>query len=443
MSDINFKVYPQTNRIPGVFQEVDATQSNTAQPNQLALLIGQMLPGGTYTPNVPVISTGIGDVHTGAGQGSMLAQMLFRYRKSDTFREVWLLPLADAAGAVAATGSTTITGPATGAGTIALYLAGRLISVAVSIGDTATVIGANVLAAMALIPSLPVSASNAAGVITFTALHKGLAGNDIDIGLSYLGPAAGQVLPAGVAIAITPMSGGTTNPSLTAALANIAGNMAFDFIALAYTDPTSLNAMQSFLDDNTGRWSWQQQLFGGCFAFKSGSFSVLDTTGLARNDRHMSILGAYGIPTPPWECAADYTAAFAVSSAANPATPLNTTALTIMAPPVQSRFTNSENNSLLYAGISTLYTDDSNTVRIQRAITTYQTAPSGAPDNSFLNVERMYTLQFMLRDMITYLKSRYSQSILVPDGTRIQFGSGMTTAQLRRRTKTTDSGGLP
>jgi phage tail sheath gpL-like len=140
-------------------------------------------------------------------------------------------------------------------------------------------------------------------------------------------------------------------------------------------------------------------------------------------------LAFYDFPSPCWEVAADYTAAAANSLRANPALPLNTLALTVAPPPVQSRFNDSERNTLLYSGLSAYFVDDAGVVHIDRAITTYQFNAAGAPDTSFLNVERMYSIQFCIRDMRIFVQSTYVPSILVADGTQIPFGSGMTTAQ--------------
>ena len=114
-------------------------------------------------------------------------------------------------------------------------------------------------------PSLPATVAANAGTVTVTAKHKGLAGNDIDLRLNYLGQAGGETTPAGLAVAFTPMTGGTLNPVLTAALGNIGADQNFDFIINPYTDSTSIAAVGSFLNETTGRWSWQQQLFGGAW----------------------------------------------------------------------------------------------------------------------------------------------------------------------------------
>jgi phage tail sheath gpL-like len=136
MSTVPFKVIPSNLRLPGAYFELDNSYANTAQQNQRALIIGQITAGGIATPNVPIISGGVGDAQIQGGAGSMLHLMTQIYRLNDAFGEVWYLPLADAASSVAAKGSINFTQAPTAAGTISLYIAGTLIAVPVAVGQT-------------------------------------------------------------------------------------------------------------------------------------------------------------------------------------------------------------------------------------------------------------------------------------------------------------------
>lgn len=504
---INFKVYPSTNRVPGVFAEVDNSQANTGQVNQVALIIAPMLPSGTGVPNVPALLAGIGNAQTLYGTNSAMALMAAQYRESDDFGEVWCLPVPDAgfylatsavqsaagtalafapaaimaaisvgmpvsgtgvpAGATVASinsttgavtlslattaalalgakvmfgatsfasGTVALSGTATAAGVVSLYIAGNLVSTVVSSGDTAAAIAANMLAEINYTSGLPVSASVNAGTISLQALNGGLVGNDIDVRLNYLGNASGQVLPAGVAVAITGtasgngylLAGGAVNPTLTSALANLP-TKAFDFIATAYTDVASLLALDLLLNDTTGRWSWEQQLFGGYFGAYRSTFGGLATYGNANNNQHGSIMGIYDVPQPAWIWAAEITAQCAVSIRANPATPLQDVVMNLLPPPLVNQFDISERNTLLYDGIST-FKVTADEVIMERMCTTYQLNAAGQNDDSYLDVETMYQLMAGIRDMTTFLASQYSRSILVSNGSATPYGSGMTTA---------------
>ena len=442
MAGINFKIYPTTNRTPGVFAEVDPSLANTGQVNQRTLLIGQMLSSGTYTPSVPIISTGVGDCQNGAGLGSMLALMLQQYRFNDSFGEVWLLPLSDDPGATAASEVITIGGPATAAGAIFLYvghsqanLVGRVIT-AVSSGDTGNTIATNMAAAINAVPGIPVTATALANAVTVTAKNKGLAGNGIDMRVNYQGALGGETLPTGITVTFgnpvgngSLLSGGLVNPSLTAGLANITGDQTFDFVCCPYTDTTSLNAMDAFFSDVNGRWSWTQELFGGAFSAYRGTFSQQTSFGNARNGQHVNVMGFYDSPTPDFLWAADYCANCAISLRADPALPLQTLLLNVDAPPVPSRPNISQRNSLYYDGVSSFLANNAQQVTIDRSVTTYQKNLAGAPDNSYLDTETLYTLQFCIRDMRIDLQTKFARVKLVADGTRIAAGSNMVTSQ--------------
>lgn len=430
--NIPFANIPQNIRVPLFYAEVNNSQANTNQQNQRALLIGQITSSGTAPPNTPLICLGKSDAIAKCGAGSMLALMASAYINSDDFGEVWYLPLSDAAGAVAASGTITVAGTPTAAGVISLYVAGTsdpntIVSVPVSTTDTPTTIAANIVAAIAANTNLPVTAVAAAGVVTVTAKNKGLCGNDIDLRLNYGGSAAGQATPAGITVTIVGMAGGATNPTLTTALANL-GDMPFDFIVCGYNDSVTLDTLKAFLNDQSGRWSWSSQEYGHCFAAFRGTVSSQTTLGTARNNQHESILGFNDSPSPSWIWAADYAGAAAVSLRADPGRPLQTLTLsTVLAPPLQSRFNLSERNTLLYDGISTFTVGQDGTVALENVITTYQLNSFGQPDDSYLEIETMFLLMFVLRALSSLVTSKYSRMKLAADGTRFAPGSAIVT----------------
>ena len=62
--------------------------------------------------------------------------------------------------------------------------------------------------------------------------------------------------------------------------------------------------------------------------------------------------------------------------------------------------------------------------------TTYQHNLAGAADDSYLDVETMYGLMYVARDLATYLLSRYARKKLVSDQTPILAGSNCVSAQM-------------
>jgi phage tail sheath gpL-like len=428
-----FKNIPANLRVPLFYAEVDNSLANTATLNQRTLIIGQITSAGTGTPNVPVISQGVADAAAVGGPGSMLHLMTQMYRNNDNFGEVWYLPLADDAAAVAATGTLAVTAAPTVSGTLSLYIAGVRISVPVLSTQTTAQIATAIAAAVTATPNLPVTAAAATSTVTFTAVNKGPCGNDIDLRVNYLGTAGGEAMPTGMTFTITAMASGATAPSLTTALNNLV-DKPFDFIVCPYTDATSLDALKTLLNDSTGRWSWATQVYGHYFGAYRGTLGALTTFGVTRNDQHGSIMGFYDSPTPNWLWAAAFAAQAAVSVRADPARPLQTLALQgVLAPPLKSRFgLVGDRNTLLYDGISTFTVADDGTVAIENAITTYQKNSFGQPDNSYLEVETMFTLMAVLRFLRTRVTSKFPRMKLAADGTRFAAGSAIVTPSMIR-----------
>lgn len=433
MSAVPFANIPSNLRVPLFYAEVDNSQANTGQQTQRALLIGQMQASGTAAANTPVICSSPAEAATLAGQGSMLAAMAAAYQASDAFGEVWLLPLADAVGAVAATGKIAFTAGPTANGVLSLYIAGQLVAVPLTSGEAASAVASAVAAAINANTSLPVTAIVNGTTITevdITAVNAGLAGNDIDIRLNYRGASNGEVIPTGVTYTLTAMATGATNPTLTAALANL-GDQPFDFIVCPYTDTTSMDAIKAFLNDQTGRWSWQSQVYGHAFYALRGTESSLTTFGTARNNQHETVLGFNDSPSPNWVWAADLAGTAAVALRADPGRPLQTLAMsTALPPPLQSRFILSERNTLLFDGISTFTVGQDGTIALENIITTYQKNGFGQADDSYLEIETMFLLMFVLRDLASLVTSKYARMKLAADGTRFAPGAAIVTPSI-------------
>ena len=427
---VPFSNIPSNLRVPLFYAEVDNSQANSGTQTQRTLIIGQMTSSGAGVANIPVLGQGVSDAKLKGGLGSMLALMTAAYVASDDFGEVWFLPLADAAGAVAATGSVLVAGSPTATGVISLYIAGQLISLTVTTGEVAADIATALAALINSTPDLPVTAAAATATVTLTAKNKGLAGNEIDLRLNYLGAPSGEAIPAGLTLTLTPVTGGTTNPVLDTALGNL-GDEAFDFIVSPYTDTASLNALQSLLNDKTGRWSYANQIYGHVFAAQRGTLASVATVGNARNNQHESIMGFYDSPSPAWIWAADVAGTAAVALRADPGRPLQTLTLsTVLAPPSSSRFILGERNTLLWDGISTFTVGGDGTVAIEKLITTYQQNALGAADDSYLQVETLFLLAFVLRAQRALVTSKYARVKLAANGTRFAPGSSIVTPNM-------------
>jgi len=440
---IPFANVPNEVRVPLFFAEVDNSQANSATAIQRALIIGQKSDLGTAEKNIPQICGGVGDAQAKYGINSQLAAMVAAYRKNDDFGEVWCLPLADPLDAPKATNTITIAGAPVKGGVISLYIGAGgywangtgLYQVPVNQLSTATTIATALINIINADVKAPVVAeAGGAGEILLTSVHAGASGNEIDVRLNYLDTLGGQKTPEGLTITIaTPtLTGGISNPSLNDAIANL-GDTTFDFIVCPYTDTASLDALDAFLNMETGRWAWSKQLYGSYFAVNNGTFGDQTTLGASRNSPFGSILGVYDSPTPSWLIAAQYVGAIVQSLKNDPGRPLQTLPIQGMfAPKPENRFELTERNSLLFSGISTFTVGDDGACRVEKIITTYQKNAFGSPDNSFLNIETLYLLAYILRFMKTRITSKFGRMKLAANGTKFAQGSSIVTPNIIR-----------
>ena len=290
---VSFNYIPAGNgvRVPLFYAEMDNSQANIPSTSLRTLLIGQKLAAGTATVATPYIVGTTSQAVGLFGRASMLARMYAIYRQSDPTGEVWCMAAADAGAGVAATGTITVTGPATAAGTINIYIGGQVVQVAVGSTDVANTIATNISAAINLVLDLPVTASPTTNVVTLTCRWKGPTGNDIAISDSYRGSAGGEALPTGVGLAYSGsgfLTIGATNPTLTT-LITAMGDDLYDFVIHPYTDSTSLDVFATEYGDASGRWSWSRQVYGHCYTALRGALGALTSAGGLRNDPHHTI----------------------------------------------------------------------------------------------------------------------------------------------------------
>ena len=434
MASLSFKHIPGTVRVPGTYFEF-VPEPGTAPQNLRTLLIGQVLAGTPLaSATEAVLCTSPGSVKAAAGAGSMLARMASRYIARDGFGEVWALPLLDDPAAVAATGTVTFGGATAAAGTLPLYVGGQLVSVLDGPGLAPADLAASVADAVNGAQDLPVTAAAAASAVTLTAKHKGEAGNHIDIRVAYRGAQGGEAVPAGRTVAVTPMAGGATNPQLGTALLALA-DLPFEVICCPYTDSGSLDAMRQLMDDNTGRWSWSRKLYGEVYAARAvATLGEAQSFGASRNDPHVCVLPIQGSPTPPEEVAAEVAAVVMASVRNDPSIPIQYAPTGIQAPTPSNRWSLKDRNTLLFYGLSTFRVVADGTVELERLVTTYQTNEAGVPDISYLDVETLHTLGFIVRDLDTYMTTRFKQVKLAADGTLIPGGVAMVTPKVLKAT---------
>ncbi|MDO8421565.1 MAG: phage tail sheath C-terminal domain-containing protein [Parvibaculum sp.] len=418
-------------RVPLFYADVSNAAAFTYQPGYRALLIGQMLAAGTADALAMVSCNSADQARTLFGQGSQLARMVKAFRDNDALTEIMCIALDDDGSGADAEGTVTVSGTTTAAGTIALYIGGQLVSVGVASGVAAAAVATAIGAAVNANAELPVTATVLAGEVTLTAKNAGTLGNGIDVRTNYRGSIGGEATPAGIALAIVAMASGATDPDIADAITAM-GDSKFNYIVQPYALATELTAFQTEMNDATGRWSYARQLYGHVFTAKSAAAGTLLTFGGTRNDQHGLCFGYYDSPTPTYEAAAMFGGRASRSLSDDPARPLQTLELIgFLPPPETSWFTLAERNALLFAGIATSYYV-AGRARIERAVTMYRVNEWGQVDPSYLDVETLATLAYIL----DFLKSRITQKFprhkLANDGTRFGAGQAIVTPSVVR-----------
>lgn len=428
---ISFDSIPAGVRVPGHYIEFNSerAQSGASLQPYTSLIIGQRLAAGTVAALTPTLITSAVAAATAFGEGSMLHGMAQSWFANNSFTKAIFIALDDAGGSAAAAGTITFTGTTTAAGTIHLLIAGRKVSVGVSSGATGTTIAAAVAAAITAATSLPVTAAVDGGddtQVNLTARNKGTVGNQIDVRVNYY---EGQATPAGVTTVIVGMAAGATDPDLDTVWAALPDDH-YNVLATPYSDAPSLTSIETELAD---RWGPMRAIEGVAFVATGLSHASALSLGNGRNSPHVSIMSAYGSPTPPYEWAAALAGTVSYFGNIDPARPFQNLTLQGVLPAAStSRFTVAERDLLLHDGISTSKVSAGGEVLVERLITTYQENAAGGDDIAYLDVTTPLTLGYLRYDFRTLLATRYPRHKLGVDGKRYGAGQKIMTPGLMR-----------
>lgn len=399
--NIAFDSIPSSIRKPGKYFEFNTKLAVRTLPGNLqkTLIVGQKLAAGTQAALAAVDVFSDEGAAVYFGHGSIAHLMVRAAIKANPYLALTVIALDDAGAGVVATGTVTVTGPATGPGGVRLNVANQTVDIAVVTTDTATAIAAALVAQIAKQPDLPVTAAAVAGVVTLTAKHKGTLGNGIKLSAS--------VTAAGVAAAVVAMSAGATDPDITAALAAVfaAGH---DIIISPYADQTSLTALRTHLDSASGPLE-QRGVIGVCG--HTGTLGAATTLAGLIDAGRISMPLLPGTVSLNYEMGAAYGAV--VASEEDPARPLNLLELLgIAPPPLASRLSRTEQENALYNGVTPLEVGPGERVQIVRAITTYTKDAQNIDDISLLDLTTIRTLDYVRKSVRERISLRFPREKL-------------------------------
>lgn len=382
-------------------------RSSTARE---VLIVAQMLATGTATAAVPYEILRELDGETLFGQGSIADFAIKAAFKANPLVKLSAVAVADSG--TKATGTVTFANNATASTTYQLRIAGVVVQIDIVTGDTPTVMGAALAAAINANTSLPVTAAAVAGVVTLTAKCGGTVGNGIQLRGAFGRPTSEIATTA--TVSGTSLASGTGAVSLTAALAACNGKR-YHEVVCTLEDSVSGQAARDSVNTQGGA-----EVGFGEFSHQgsNGGASAATTLALALNgDR--SLVWAIN-SSESWSVAIAAACAAVAASEEVATRPLNTLIVEgILPPPIEKRWTRTETRTLLDNGVTPLVVTPGEKVAILRAVVTGVKNAGGSFSYEDLDVTIQRGLDD-LRDNVrlmfetNYPRARWAESD--PDG---------------------------
>ena len=416
------------------------------------LIVGQKTSAGTAVSGdlqTNILNDNSWD--TLAGPTSMGAAMCRAFRRENGVTRLDAIFLDDNGSGVDATGTVVFSGTATANGTLTVEIGSsrdHKLTVSVTSGDTATVIGDALVTAVTADTKIPVTAANVTGTVTMTAENAGTEGNSI--GLRVTGTVAG------VTHSVTAMTGGATNPTLTTVF-DVISNDRYQSIIWPFT--YTLTELKALLDP---RFNPNKGVLDGVGITTSvDTLSNLTTAGNAENSESVCIWGNKTVSKTSYKGGQFFELPYVLSSyiagvrslrltdganiqnlvsvtgagrdafggPALSSLPYFNTPLSFVDVANNSDgFNDVEQDQLNDAGISFIGNNVAgNTVILGSAVTTYKTDNAGNPDQTFKFLNYVDTGSNAREYIVNNTKKQYAQTRLT-DGQLVP-GRSITNAR--------------
>ena len=200
---------------------------NRQQEPATSLLPQRIAVIGSYNPaktlvvdEVPVLILNEGDAGNRFGYGWPLHRLIKAVFEENGGCRVYAVPQTEVG--TAAAGELAFTGTATSAGVLYVRAGNDLVAqLAVSIGDTAAIVGAALETLINAYTEAMITASDATGTITINSKAKTTWGNGIALTVNEYDDGSAnspEPMPTGISVAITDMASGATLPDIDDAL---------------------------------------------------------------------------------------------------------------------------------------------------------------------------------------------------------------------------------
>jgi len=312
MATINLVGIGSSWAVPGVYVELDFAQGPVSGSGsaRTTLVLGSKTAAGSatadtavYGPDTTVPCQTEADVIALFGAGSKCHRAYLRFTGVNQTTSLYFIAVAPSAGA-AATLTETITATATGPGTHRTYCEDMFVDTAINVGDTPAAIAANIVASVNSQTRWPVTASSAAGVVTYTAVEAGPEGNWIRMQGQMIGSGVGSATSL---TANTFMSGGATAENNTNALVTIASTRYY-YIVSMQSDAENLARLQAQVDSMALPITGIRQRF---IAGSNDTTANAITMATTLNDARGELVWCRATDVAPGEAAAHMTGVYA------------------------------------------------------------------------------------------------------------------------------------
>lgn len=416
MATITFNTVPANAAASAVFVEQEAKRASLGGlviPQRIALL-GQYNTGKTPTDNQAVNVTSKAQADGLFGQGSMLSLMVEAALRGSRTVPIDAFPIPDEGGAVAASGKISVSVTTVTAGTLAVYIAGKRVAVAVSAGQSDSEIASAIVDAINAKADLPVTAQ-VNGTNNYeadlTCRWKGASGNGITI-KTNLESSDAENAPGGVTLTITDMASGATDPSLATALAGF-GDVWYTAVACPFNTDAALDELEAAGDARIA--PDVKRPFAGIAGYVDSRTDLL-TALESRNSQWTTLVPVEASPNLPLEIAAAVCGEIAAAAQTDPARPFRTLALDDIRPGAGANWTYAEKNQVVLAGGSVTYKDASDVVRIFDLATTRTKTDLGADEDFWRFTVTIFNVQAKIYSLDQlFLGSPFDRAVVVDD----------------------------
>ena len=410
---ITFDLVPSNAAASAVYVEQEAVSRGGVSPviPHKIIVLGQYNNGKTPTVNTPQLVLTKDDAWDRYGRGSLLAAMIEVQLAKSGGVPVYGLPLADDGSAVAATGTLAVSVTTALAGTLAIYIGGVKVSVAVTAGMADTAIGDAIAAAINANLDLPVTAVNATATVTLTIRWKGEAGNQI---LLELNRADEDETPGGVSVVVVDIGSvvvGATNPVLDTAMAAL-GDAWYTEMVNPYLDSTSLTELEATgVERNDPSVKRQVVIFTGFTGAISAFITALDS----RNSEWTTYVPVPGSPTAAYIIAAAAGAIMGRYQQSTPGRPMKTLKLPGVIAGNESMIPS--NDTTVRAGGSWTVNNADDTVSIGDLCTTRTKTDGGADTTDWRFTIIISNIQYKIFAIEnTFLAQPFDRAVVLADG---------------------------